>query len=159
MLPAASTVSYGDAGRTEKSLVIFADFVPAFVSSEATNCSVAAPGSGRAFNRNDATPSRSSPILISTRALPTTSTCEDGLIVNTTGASPPNWAPDPATLFDTPTLTSNSSPGVTITGTFGEITRSPRTIVRVCWTPTEPSVEATATAMIRTVPLNDSGTV
>jgi hypothetical protein len=28
-------------------------------------------------------------------------------------------SPEPATLFDTPTLTSNSSPGVTVVGAFG----------------------------------------
>jgi hypothetical protein len=54
-------------------------------------------------------------------------------------------------LFDTPTLTSNSSPGDTVVGAFGDNTKSPRTSVRLSWTPARSSV--TATAITRSVPL------
>ena len=77
---------------------------------------------------------------------PTTSKVGAGFSVSCTGES----AAAPTMLFATPTDTSNTSPGATISGRFGEITKSPRTSARVDAVPT--ALSLTATAITRSVP-------
>ena len=99
------------------------------------------------FIRNVATPSRPSPILRGCVAPPSTSSWGGVVSESVTDAS----APEPITLLATPTLTSNSSPGVTAVGAFGDSTKSPRTVERALATPIDRSV--TVTAKTRSEPL------
>ena len=59
-------------------------------------------------------------------------------------------------LLATPTLTSASSPGASVVGTFGDNTKSPRTVVVPCQVPMRSG--DTATAITRSVPLKSSCT-
>ena len=84
---------------------------------------------------------------------PSTSSDRDASIATCTCAP----FPEPATLFATPTVTSKVSPGATMSGTFGESTKSPRTRDFASAAPTASGL--TATAITRSVPLKYSGTV
>ncbi len=110
-----------------------------------------APGLAR--TRNLVEPSEFSLIFKACCAAPTTSRPPVTARPRLTAAS----LPEPRALFDTPTPISTSSPGVIATGTFGNSTRSPRTVVLAM---AEAAVSSfTATAITRNEPLKLSGTV
>ncbi len=80
--------------------------------------------------------------------MPTTSNCGGG--VNRTLMAT-DWPFSPSRLLLTPTLTSNSSPGATIAGTFGVMMKLSRTVAAVCALPIFSGV--TEIAMTRILPL------